>query len=152
MTLNSNGKTPAQTIDDLSTAMMADGVANQARARNDAANDRQRYRARMNAVSDAQAKQFGATVSEPKGEDEVNVFTNSPITHPAPIVVSPPSNTSPAWIIVAILGTLLLVFLLWQMLSASTQAPVTPPVTPPAASGWKLDVSVSDSTKPQAKR
>jgi hypothetical protein len=77
---------PAQTVDDLSNAMMANGVANQVRVLNDAIKDNRIYQARMNAVCDAEAQRLGAKIPAAKsGEDDVNVFTNSPVTSPTPV-------------------------------------------------------------------
>ena len=96
--------------------------------------DTKLYRARMNAVVDAEAKRLGATITgaEPEG-DGVQVFTNSPITNnPAPIIIQPPGW--PAWakamvLIVAILaGT----FLLWSVVQSHVPVPAPIPGPGPA--------------------
>lgn len=144
---------PERTIADIYTGALAFETARYGRKLLAADKDLRRYRERMHAASDAQAKRFGADLShssagDPAAEDEMEVFTNSPITHsitnnPAPVVVTP--GGWPAWAktIVCVAGIAALAAVMWMLIHrGDAPTPVPPPVPPPPATPSDLHIKV----------
>jgi hypothetical protein len=137
-------------VDDIAIGGLAFQMGRFGRKMLRADRDNERYRARMNAVCDAQAKAMGANIPQPNdatatsgqetGDDEVKVFTDSPVTNTYTTNnYQPPADKS--WtkaiitgLIVALVGLLLLLFAINQN--------QTPPVTPPPSggNGWGIGV------------
>jgi hypothetical protein len=99
--------------------------------------DVQRYRARMNAVGDAQAAALGASVPPPNnmaGSDDMEVYTNSPVSTEINHNYLPPDNKNQLTAIVAV-AAIALVAIILTIVSIRPAVSVTPiPVPAPVPS------------------
>jgi hypothetical protein len=137
----------SQTIDDILVSGLAAHNARFQKKMMDADRDVAAYRARMNALANAQAQVKGLagecgadTVAGPENTG-YQVYTNSPITnYPSPIVIQPPIFKSVAAFALAALAILAIAFLFWCALQKI--APPGPTPAPAPATGGQGDLHI----------
>lgn len=141
-----NPKPPCETETDIATGAMAFEAARYGRKLVRCDTDLEKYRRRMNAVADAQAIRMGANpedLQQPVGEDEMNVFTNSPVTHNYPLHRSQLASVMGAWLlgILTIIMLVITLFMLAWFLKTYTPTPTpTPEPVPTESSNLHIKV------------
>jgi len=113
--------------------------------------DARRAARRMAAVADAQAERFGADLSQKQSDDDddVNVYTNSPITMTtAPPVVQPSEPTELWKVAVTVILTAMLAFVIWAAINFEPNTPPPPAPIPSAEADLHIKVIPGGATEP----